>query len=527
MNKIDKKINELKNKFKEKKVNKKLFKIREKYHKQVLLKEKRRTKLEENPNTEAFISLNNINKIYDNHVQAVYDFNLDIKEQEFIVFVGPSGCGKSTTLRMIAGLEDITSGDLYIDGFRANDLEPKDRNISMVFQSYALYPHMSVYENMAFGLKINHYKKDEIKERVLNAAKILELEDYLDRKPSELSGGQCQRVALGRSIVRNSKLFLLDEPLSNLDAKLRTQMRSEIVKLHNKLRATSIYVTHDQTEALTMASRIVVMNKGYIKQIGTPDEIYHKPANLFVASFIGSPQMNILKAKIDNNCISFNNGFVIKTNENTFSLVKEFYKNRLHYIDKFINNEINEYLLSKEDVFSLINKINCIDDIKIINKKYKLNGNNKKECIFNLINKEFNNIEVNKINLDLLTSLKEQIGKLYISSQRQIDERINTLLIEKSKIEEIYDKDIIDVIVGIRSENIEIDSNFEYKFKIELKELLGNEYILHLNFIDNKELLCKVSFNLDNDLSSEVGINISLNKIHLFDPISEAVINIK
>ena len=247
----------------------------------------------------ATVSLRNINKIYDNKVQAVFDFNLDVEDQEFIVFVGPSGCGKSTTLRMIAGLEEITSGELVIDGKTMNDVMPKDRDIAMVFQSYALYPHMSVYDNMAFGLKLKKMPKEEIDKRVKEAAKILEIEEYLKRKPKALSGGQRQRVALGRAIVRNAKVFLMDEPLSNLDAKLRVQMRSEIIKLHEKLGATTIYVTHDQTEAMTMASRIVVMKDGYIQQIGTPKEIYNHPVNMFVASFVGSPAMNFIPGKIE------------------------------------------------------------------------------------------------------------------------------------------------------------------------------------------------------------------------------------
>ena len=237
----------------------------------------------------ANLQLKNVNKIYDNKVQAVFDFNLEIEDKEFIVFVGPSGCGKSTTLRMIAGLEEITSGELYIDGQKMNDVLPKDRDIAMVFQSYALYPHMTVYDNMAFGLKLKKMPKEEIDQRVRHAAEILEITPYLKRKPKALSGGQRQRVALGRAIVRNAKVFLMDEPLSNLDAKLRVQMRTEIIKLHESLGATTIYVTHDQTEAMTMASRIVVMKDGYIQQIGSPKMIYNYPANMFVAGFIGSP----------------------------------------------------------------------------------------------------------------------------------------------------------------------------------------------------------------------------------------------
>jgi len=245
----------------------------------------------------ATLQLKNINKIYDNNVQAVFDFNLTISDKEFIVLVGPSGCGKSTTLRMIAGLEDISTGELYINESLANDKAPKDRDIAMVFQSYALYPHMSVYENMAFGLRLKKLPKEEIDRRVHESAKILEIEQFLDRKPKALSGGQRQRVALGRAIVRNAKVFLMDEPLSNLDAKLRVQMRSEIIKLHERLGATTVYVTHDQTEAMTMATRIVVMKDGYIQQIGTPKQIYNTPANMFVANFVGAPAMNFIYGK--------------------------------------------------------------------------------------------------------------------------------------------------------------------------------------------------------------------------------------
>jgi multiple sugar transport system ATP-binding protein len=258
------------------------------------------------------VILKGINKIYDNNVQAVFDFNLVIKDHEFIVFVGPSGCGKSTTLRMIAGLEDISSGELYIDGRLSNDVTPKDRDIAMVFQSYALYPHMTVYDNMAFGLKIRHLPKADIDRRVHEAARILEIEQYLDRKPKALSGGQRQRVALGRAIVRHAKVFLMDEPLSNLDAKLRVQMRSELIRLHEMLHATTIYVTHDQTEAMTMATRIVVMKAGYIQQIGAPIEIYNHPDNLFVASFIGSPAMNLIDVTYAGGKVKFADGHELK-----------------------------------------------------------------------------------------------------------------------------------------------------------------------------------------------------------------------
>src|SRR5699024_1896268 len=239
------------------------------------------------------IALKNIYKRYDNADNfAVSDFDMTVKDREFIVFVGPSGCGKSTTLRMIAGLEEITDGELWIGDTMMNDVAPKDRDISIVFQNYALYPHMTVYDNMAFGLKLRKFKKADIKERVENAANILGLFDLLDRKPANLSGGQRQRVALGRAIVRDAKVFLMDEPLSNLDAKLRVAMRAEIAKLHQRLGTTSIYVTHDQTEAMTMADRIVILKDGFIQQIGTPKEVYNNPVNVFVGGFIGSPAMN-------------------------------------------------------------------------------------------------------------------------------------------------------------------------------------------------------------------------------------------
>ena len=247
----------------------------------------------------ASLSLKDICKVYPNGFEAVKNFNLEIADQEFIIFVGPSGCGKSTTLRMIAGLEDITSGELKIGDRIVNDVEPKDRDIAMVFQNYALYPHMSVYDNMAFGLKLRKVPKDEIDKMVKEAAKILDLTALLDRKPKALSGGQRQRVAMGRAIVRNPKVFLMDEPLSNLDAKLRVQMRIEIAKLHQRLGTTIIYVTHDQTEAMTLGTRIVVMKDGVIQQVDTPQNLYEKPQNLFVAGFMGSPQMNFLDATVE------------------------------------------------------------------------------------------------------------------------------------------------------------------------------------------------------------------------------------
>ena len=267
----------------------------------------------------ATISLKHIGKVYPNGFEAVHDFNLEIEDKEFIIFVGPSGCGKSTTLRMIAGLEYISSGELYIDDKLMNTVAPKDRDIAMVFQNYALYPHMTVYDNIAFGLKIKKMPADEIDRKVREAAAILELESLLDRKPKLLSGGQRQRVAMGRAMVRSPKVFLMDEPLSNLDAKLRVQMRTEIASLHQRLQTTFIYVTHDQTEAMTLGTRIVVMKNGFIMQVDSPQNLYNKPKNLFVAGFMGSPQMNFLKGI----CLVEESEVYIKIGDNKVKLPKE------------------------------------------------------------------------------------------------------------------------------------------------------------------------------------------------------------
>ncbi len=262
----------------------------------------------------ANVTLKNVVKKYDTKT-IIDNISLEIEDKEFLVLVGSSGCGKSTILRMIAGLEDITSGEIYIGDRCVNNIHPKDRDIAFVFQSYALYPHMSVYENIAFPLKMRNLKKEEIEKKVKEAAEILNLTEYLDRRPKQLSGGQRQRVALGRAIVRKPKVFLMDEPLSNLDAKLRVQMRSEIKKLHEKLQTTFIYVTHDQTEALTMGDRIVVLDKGVIQQVDEPEKIYYSPANTFVGGFLGSPSMNFIKSKVENGTVKFNDYIIYLTEE--------------------------------------------------------------------------------------------------------------------------------------------------------------------------------------------------------------------
>ena len=305
------------------------------------------------------VRLEHVFKKYPNGFEAVKDFNLDIADKEFIIFVGPSGCGKSTTLRMIAGLEDISSGDLYIDDKRMNDVEPKDRDIAMVFQNYALYPHMTVYENMAFGLKIRKFPKEEIDKKVHEAARILDLESLLDRKPKALSGGQRQRVAMGRAIVRNPKVFLMDEPLSNLDAKLRGQMRIEISKLHQNLGTTMIYVTHDQIEAMTLGTRIVVMKDGVVQQVDTPQNLYDKPCNKFVAGFIGAPQMNMVTADVsalgDKVYLSFS-GQNIKLDDERAKILKD-----REYIGKKLILGIRPEDLHEEADMAYANAEACID----------------------------------------------------------------------------------------------------------------------------------------------------------------------
>ena len=307
----------------------------------------------------ASLSLKNVGKTYPNGFVAVKNFNLDIADKEFIIFVGPSGCGKSTTLRMIAGLEEITSGELWIGNTMVNDVEPKDRDIAMVFQSYALYPHMSVYDNMAFGLKLRKTPKEKVDKLVHEAAKILDIEHLLDRKPKALSGGQRQRVAMGRAIVRNPKVFLMDEPLSNLDAKLRVQMRIEISKLHQRLESTIIYVTHDQTEALTLGTHIVVMKDGVMQQVATPIDLYTKPCNLFVAGFIGSPQMNFIDCKVvrDEEGIKLAFGsYAVKLPESKAEKLVEG-----GYIDKDVIMGIRPEDIKDEEIFINAGSSNVLD----------------------------------------------------------------------------------------------------------------------------------------------------------------------
>ena len=409
----------------------------------------------------------NINKVYDNNVQAVFDFNLEIKDKEFIVFVGPSGCGKSTTLRMVAGLEEITEGELYIDEQLVNDVHPKDRDIAMVFQSYALYPHMSVYENMAFGLKIRHLPKEEIDERIQKAAEILGLTDYLKRKPKELSGGQRQRVALGRAIVREPKVFLMDEPLSNLDAKLRVQMRSEITKIHQQVGATTIYVTHDQTEAMTMADRIVVMKAGYVQQIGTPAEVYNNPINIFVAGFIGSPAMNFIKATYDKGVVTVRDDFKIKLTKEQIAKHDAYYKALLERKTKEFDQMVAE-----------INEFNEKENAK---KKPKP--------------------------IDLETD--EEV----LAASALID-----------KIKDIAEGKPHEITIGVRPEHIHLekDNSVEkpsekIELTCDLSELLGDEKIVYAFIKDDTRLTIKTNAKYDIKQGDKNKYVFDLSKIHFFD----------
>ena len=425
----------------------------------------------------------NVNKIYDNNVQAVFDFNLDVKDKEFIVLVGPSGCGKSTTLRMLAGLEEITSGEIHIDGVVVNDIHPKNRDIAMVFQNYALYPHMTVYDNMAFALKMKHMSKEEIDQRVNEAAKVLALEEYLNRKPKALSGGQRQRVALGRAIVRTPKVFLMDEPLSNLDAKLRVQMRSEIIKIHKRVDATTIYVTHDQTEAMTMADRIVIMKDGYIQQIGTPKEVYNEPNNMFVGGFIGSPAMNFFNCRYENGKL-----FV-----------------------KGMQSEDVPLTLDKEHL-SLLNqyKEQKLADLKDIIAKID-------EQIAEL---EANNVEAKEPQQEEVTK-KNKKAKKPVKADVALSEHLYKLNNLKAHyVDEIaeFENSTFDVVLGIRPEDISIEKckNEKDALSVDLSELLGHELIVY-SYLAGQRIIIKIQAGEEYPSGTKFNFKFADNRVHLFD----------
>ena len=629
-----------------------------------------------NGDIDSFVCLKDINKIYPNGVQAVYDFNIDIKENDFIVLVGPSGCGKSTTLRMIAGLEDITSGYLYIDKVLSNYLSSKDRDISMVFQSYALYPQMSVYENIAFPLRARKYRKirradiiegidqvtnaledvervqvaiceanetskkkndiisyissklgvnkfaatfiyennetiksgevkglapilnekrneevnkitstgntladdyrilkdgqeivyyaklteEEIREKVFDAARILDLGPYLDRRPKELSGGQMQRVALGRAIVRNAKLFLMDEPLSNLDAKLRVQMRSEIVRIHEQIGATTIYVTHDQTEAMTMATKIAVMSKGWVQQIGTPQEIYNNPKNIFVATFIGAPAMNIVDGVYDNGVVKFEDGYSIKLSDEYVESHNRFYRDKIEDLKRMLAQDDfvkMHALLVYDDIVK--NNANRIEEFKgIVNDIKDEHGTKVREILSEYETSNDVNV-LHKIRKELLTFTKissADLGKLHnaqvFKKDAKVEEKtmhyqkrkpkvkkqknanlnstnvefINNLYVVATDLLAKYEealKGVHPVRFGIRPENIHLNNECVVPnksnvltLKSEIVELMGSELLIHSNWNDAK-FISKISTGTLVKSHIDVDLAFDLDKILLFD----------
>ena len=482
----------------------------------------------------AEVKLEHIYKVYPNGTKAVSDFTMDIKDQEFIVFVGPSGCGKSTTLRMIAGLEEISAGELYIDKKLVNDVEPKDRDIAMVFQNYALYPHMTVYENMAFGLELRHMPAEEIHERVLWAANILGLTDYLDRKPRAMSGGQRQRVALGRAILRNPKVMLLDEPLSNLDAKLRAQMRSEIAKLHQQLKTTFIYVTHDQVEAMTLGTRVVVMKLGRVQQIDTPKNLYDYPGNKFVAGFIGTPQMNFFEG-------------VLKDLGDEIEIAFKYSDAKINVPRKNLVKINHEYLDGEHEVYIGIRCENIKEATKESNSKYTIEckishfeelGN--ETLIYGDINMQgdgfaetstrviFKGSPSDTIKIGNVVKIELDINKLHFfdkNTEENISPRIPKTNIINATIENrslSLGKKSIKLPEAIKIDNekcngrvlipldaIKLNEGNE-KAKVLNNELINDTYLVHLSFGDN--LLFAIG-DASIKIGSEININIDLTKI--------------
>ncbi len=485
----------------------------------------------------AGLKLKHIYKVYSGGVRAVNDFNLDIKDKSFVVLVGPSGCGKSTTLRMVAGLENITSGQLYIDNNLVNDVESKNRDIAMVFQSYALYPHMTVYQNMGFSLKLRHEKPAIIKEKVLKAAEILEISDLLDRKPKELSGGQRQRVALGRAIVREPNVFLLDEPLSNLDAKLRVQMRTEITKLHEKLQTTFIYVTHDQTEAMTMGDTIVVMNKGFIQQADAPVTLFEDPTNLFVATFLGSPQMNIIECdlvkegdkygvklegvdsnivwlkkntgrQIENSGLDFEKKYLFGIRPDHVKVVEKGIPAHVEAVEQ-LGDETIIYATIENHKQHIVVKapltinINSQDDIHLEFLKERVYLFDK-DSEYSLIGMpSFNKIPC---------SLKD--NKIVVGSQEvELDEEYVSHILDRAFNEPIF--------MAIKPEHIELEgneSNRELKAKVEFIEERTNYNIVYVSLEGvNQYLTFRASKERKYNEGDKVSVYLPLDKTYIFD----------
>ena len=471
----------------------------------------------------ANVKLIDVSKVYKGNVRAVTDFNLNIKDGEFIIFVGPSGCGKSTTLRMIAGLEDITSGKIYIGDTLINNVEPRDRDIAMVFQNYALYPHMSVFDNLGYSLKCHHEKKELIKEKVNNVAKLLNIEELLERKPRELSGGQRQRVALGRCLIRNPKAFLFDEPLSNLDAKLRVQMRSEISKLHKQVQGTFIYVTHDQTEAMTMGDRIVVMRDGYVQQIDTPVNLYEHPVNTFVATFLGSPQMNIFKVKLVEDKLYLD--------ERTYLVVSEKIKNKM--IPGYDGEELilgirpSDFdIATSEDYDFKVSQIDLVEKLgnetllyldlpgreenTIVSLKMDM-GDDLKGPLY---------LKVNKDKIHLFNDKEESILKInefnYIPVSLQLCGE--DLIVEKEhKISHFKDKCVSEIneinqgLIRIPSTSFTLskknDDDFEVETIIKAKDVRSDANVY---FAERKEDNSRITFITSKDEHLKIGQNIKL-----------------
>lgn len=545
----------------------------------ITVKEAKRQYLENNKrvtdeSVNGFVVLKDINKVYGNRVQAVFNFNLSVDKNEFIVLVGPSGCGKSTTLRMIAGLEEITDGKLYIDNVLANYLESKDRDIAMVFQSYALYPNMSVYDNIGFGLQVRGLPKDEIKKRVFKAAEILDLGGYLDRKPKELSGGQMQRVALGRAIVRDAKLFLMDEPLSNLDAKLRVQMRSEIVKLHRNIGATTIYVTHDQTEAMTMADRIVIMNKGLVQQIGSPIEVYNNPANVFVATFIGNPPMNVFKADISDNRVYSGEQFIKLPAGVLERYQAHITARRVFFADLLEKARLTEEKQLLQDISLLVKSVKKMlseqaktEYISVVNRvlavaqgKGFINfGQEQAQSYLN--DAEAGNIsvilsnlaEIEKLikNTDLAVAglLKEVDSSnmravkkdVTVVKKQNIFTKIKSLFTKKQAEETLEEENLrkineylasyqdetvmTNALVGIRPEDVYFEGTFNgngsnaITTRAELVELLGSEFCMHVNMF-GVNVIVKRSVRDVVSSGELVKLCLDMDKIKIFDPVS-------
>ena len=473
----------------------------------------------------ADVTLRHVYKVYEGSVRAVNDFDLNIKDKEFVVFVGPSGCGKSTTLRMIAGLEEITAGQLYIDGELMNEVEPKNRDIAMVFQSYALYPHMTVYDNMAFGLKLRHTPKEEIDRRVKEAAEILEISELLSRKPKALSGGQRQRVALGRTIVRQPKVFLLDEPLSNLDAKLRVSMRSEITKLHEKLGTTFIYVTHDQTEAMTMGNRIVVMKNGFIQQADTPITLFEDPCNLFVATFLGSPQMNIVDAEL------FLDGKQLKAKLNgcddmvvTFPEIKAKQLANKKYIGQKVLLGIRpEHVIpNKGDSKAYIDVVEHLGDESILYCKME---NRKDPFIIKIpFNSKIHANEDTKVEFDMnhvyLFDAENHKAIMGIPHEDEMPVNVSTLGEEYSShlLDKAFNED---VVLAIKPEYIsleEIPDSYKMRVKLEFIEQKTDYQAVYFSIKGSENYYAlKIRNDEKVTLGKEVDIYLPYQKINIYD----------